>query len=174
MPSLPIVPLPDDPGRNDRDAGAGDTTAVTSLPELRDGDLHDLLVDFYARVARDELLAPYFAAVDMSEHIPTIADFWSTLIFHSGRYQRNAFRPHLEMPGLTPVHFSRWMATLESTVDDRFAGPAAEAMKEYGHRVAYSMQLRLGLEPFSDYRAAAGRQATGLAGVSGASGRGEG
>ena len=160
MPSLPIVPLPDDPGRNDRDASAGDATAVAPLPELRDEDLHDLLVDFYDAVARDEFLAPYFAPVDMSEHIPKIADFWSTLIFHSGRYQRNAFKPHLEMPGLTPGHFSRWMATLELTVDERFAGSAAEAMKDYGHRVAYSMQLRLGLEPFSDYRAA-GRGAAG-------------
>jgi len=160
MPSLPIVALPGDPGRNDRTASAGGAPAVASLPELRDEDLHDLLVDFYDRVARDELLAPYFAPVDMSEHIPTIAGFWSTLVFHSGRYQRNAFKPHLEMPGLTPEHFSRWMATLERTVDDRHAGPAAAAMKDYGHRVAYSMQLRLGLEPFSNYRPA-GRQASG-------------
>ncbi|HEY0971026.1 MAG TPA: group III truncated hemoglobin [Gemmatimonadales bacterium] len=159
MPSLPIVPLPDDPGRNDRTAGEGSVAAVESIADLRDEDLHDLLVDFYDAVARDDLLAPYFAAVDMSEHIPVIADFWSTLIFHSGRYQRNAFRPHLEMPGLAPTHFSRWIATLERTVDERFAGPAAEAMKDYGHRVAYSMQLRLGLEPFSDYRAAGRRLA---------------
>ncbi|HEX5581698.1 MAG TPA: group III truncated hemoglobin, partial [Gemmatimonadaceae bacterium] len=148
----------------DRAADAGDATAVAPLPELRDEDLHDFLVDFYDAVARDELLAPYFAPVDMSEHIPVIADFWSTLVFHSGRYQRNAFKPHLEMPGLTPEHFSRWMATLERTVDERFAGAAATAMKDYGHRVAYSMQLRLGLEPFSDYRAdarAAGRVASG-------------
>ncbi len=160
MSSLPIVPLPDDPGRNGRSAGAGNATTIAPIRDLRDEDLHDLLVDFYDAVARDEMLAPYFAAVDMSEHIPVIADFWSTLIFHSGRYQRNAFKPHLEMPGLAPEHFSRWIATLERTVDERFAGPGAESMKDYGHRIAYSMQLRLGLEPFSDYRAS-GRRTPG-------------
>ena len=124
------------------------------LPELRDEDLHDLLVAFYDAVAGDELLAPYFALVDMRAHIPRIADFWSTLVFHSGRYSGNAFRPHLEMPGLTAEHFAHWVATLERTVDARFAGAAAGAMKDYGHRIAYSMQLRLGIRPFSDYRAA--------------------
>jgi hemoglobin len=89
----------------------------------------------------------------MTAHVPRIADFWSTLLFHSGRYQGNAFRPHADMPGLTGEHFARWVATLEATVDARHAGAAAERMKALGHRVAYSMQLRLGIAPFAPWRA---------------------
>lgn len=121
------------------------------MPDLRDEDIAPLLVDFYERVAADELLAPYFAKVDIVAHIPVIADFWSTLIFHTGRYSRNAFTPHLEMPGLTATHFARWLATLEQTVDSRVAGPNAELMKALGHRIAYSMQVRLGISPLQDY-----------------------
>lgn len=113
--------------------------------DLRDDDLLGLLTDFYARVERDELLAPYFAAVDMVEHMPRIADFWSTMIFHTGRYSGNAFRPHLAMPGLTAAHFARWLETLEATVDAHAAGPAAEHMKALGHRIAFNMQMRLGI-----------------------------
>ena len=113
--------------------------------DLRDEDLLELLTDFYARVERDELLAPYFAAVDMVEHMPRIADFWSTMIFHTGRYSGNAFRPHLTMPGLTAAHFARWLETLEATVDAHAAGPAAEHMKALGHRIAFNMQMRLGI-----------------------------
>lgn len=113
--------------------------------DLRDEDLLELLTDFYARVERDELLAPYFAAVDMVEHMPRIADFWSTMIFHTGRYSGNAFRPHLAMPGLTAAHFARWLETLEATVDAHAAGPAAEHMKALGHRIAFNMQMRLGI-----------------------------
>ena len=113
--------------------------------DLRDDDLLGLLTDFYARVERDELLAPYFAAVDMVEHMPRIADFWSTMIFHTGRYSGNAFRPHLTMPGLTAAHFARWLETLEATVDAHAAGPAAEHMKALGHRIAFNMQMRLGI-----------------------------
>ena len=121
-------------------------------PDLRDDDLHDLLVTFYATVERDPLLAPYFAVVDMPAHIPRIADFWSTLLFHTNRFTGNAFRPHLEMPGLTGDHFAHWLGTLERTVDAAHAGPMAERMKALGHRVAYSMQLRLGIPPFTPYR----------------------
>lgn len=128
--------------------GAGGAAAATAArPPLRDEHLHELLTEFYARVAEDPLLAPYFAVVDMTAHMPRIVDFWSTLLFHTGRYSGNAFRPHLAMPGLTPRHFTHWLQVLEATVDGRHAGPAAESMKALGHRIAYSMQVRLRLEP---------------------------
>jgi truncated hemoglobin YjbI len=117
--------------------------------DLRDEDLLAVLTEFYARVERDALLAPYFADVDMTAHMPVIADFWSTLIFHTGRYSGNAFRPHLAMPGLTAAHFARWVHTLEATVDAHAAGPAAGHMKSLAHRVACSMQMRLGIAPLS-------------------------
>jgi hemoglobin len=115
--------------------------------DLRDDDLHGLLVSFYASVAEDALLAPYFAPVDMGAHMPRIVDFWSTMVFHTGRYSGNAFRPHLSMPGLTAEHFARWLATLERSVDDRFAGEHADQMKDAAYRIAYSMQIRLGIAP---------------------------
>jgi len=115
------------------------------VDDLRDDDLFNLLTDFYARVERDDLLAPYFAAVDMTAHMPVIVDFWSTMIFHTGRYSGNAFRPHLAMPGLTARHFARWLRTMEATVDSHAAGPAAEHMKALAHRIALNMQMRLGI-----------------------------
>jgi len=122
-----------------------------STRDLREDDLIELLTAFYGTVAEDELLAPYFAVVDMREHIPRIADFWSTLLFHTNRYSGNAFRPHLAMPGLTPEHFAHWLAVLEATVDARFSGEHATRMKDFGHRIAFSMQMRLGLAPFVVY-----------------------
>ena len=121
-------------------------------PQLRDDDLHDLLAAFYAAVADDALLAPYFVALDMGAHMPRIVAFWSTMLFHTGRYAGNAFRPHQDMPGLTAAHFGRWVATLERTVDARFAGGHADRMKDLAHRIAYSMQLRLGISPSEEYR----------------------
>ena len=79
--------------------------------------------------------------------MPRIVAFWSTTLFHTGEYSGNAFRPHQSMPGLTADHFVRWVATLERTVDARFAGEKADLMKELAHRIAYSMRLRLGIMP---------------------------
>ena len=127
-----------------------------SSRDLRAADIHDMLVAFYAQLAHEPLLAPYFEPLDMAEHMPRIVSFWETLLFHTGSYTGNAFQPHLTMPGLTSAHFARWVANLEDIVDARFAGPMAERMKALAHRVAYSMQLRLGLEPFEPLRAVNG------------------
>ncbi|MBA2685489.1 MAG: group III truncated hemoglobin [Gemmatimonadaceae bacterium] len=128
------------------------TPTSTRESDLRDADLEPLLLAFYDTLSRDELLASYFEELDMREHMPRIVAFWSTLLFHTRSYSGNAFRPHLQMLGLTPPHFARWVATLESTVDARFAGPAASTMKELAHRIAFSMQMRLGLAPFEPYK----------------------
>ncbi|MEP7067189.1 MAG: group III truncated hemoglobin [Gemmatimonadota bacterium] len=120
--------------------------------DLRDEDLHAVLAAFYARLADEELLEPYFAALDVPAHLPRIVDFWSTLLFHSGRYSGNAFRPHLDMPGLTSEHFARWLAMLESTVDAWHAGTNADRMKALAHGIANSMQLRLGITPDAEHR----------------------
>lgn len=114
---------------------------------MRDEDLHDLLTAFYVTIEDDALLAPYFIDLDMAAHMPRIVAFWSTMLFHTGRYSGNAFRPHMDMPGLTAAHFARWVATLERTVDARHAGESAERMKDFAHRIAISMQLRLGITP---------------------------
>ena len=133
-------------GPSDGATGAA-ASADTARPDLRDEDLHALLVAFYDRVIPDPLLAPYFAGLDMPAHIPRIADFWSTMLFHTGRYSGNAFAPHLAMPGLDAPHFARWLAHFEATVDARFAGPSAALAKSLAHRIAFSMQLRLGVSP---------------------------
>jgi hemoglobin len=115
--------------------------------DVRDEDLHDILTAFYDTIEQDPLLAPYFIDLDMDAHMPRIVAFWSTMLFHTGRYSGNAFRPHMSMPGLTAAHFARWVATLERTVDARHAGESAERMKDFAHRIAISMQLRLGITP---------------------------
>ena len=162
MPPLPITFNPGSPAGTptpaapDRTADALAPVDGPPRPDVGDADLVPLLTAFYDAVGRDGALAPYFAPLDMAAHIPRIADFWSTLLFHSGRYQGNAFRPHATMPGLTADHFARWLDTLERVVDAHHAGPAAERMKALGHRVAYSMQLRLGIPPCAPFQPDAG------------------
>jgi len=146
MSTLPIVPALHHV-QGVRTAPASEQALVPTHDDLEEADLHPLLVEFYRRIADDPLVAPYFAELDMSEHLPRIVDFWSTLLFRTGRYTGNAFRPHLEMPGLTAEHFKRWLATLEATLDVSHYGPNAELMKSFAHRIAQSMQLRLGIAP---------------------------
>lgn len=143
--TLPVVAAHDAlPAGPPPPSAAGEAHARRDLAE---DDLPALLQAFYDAAGREPLLAPYFAPLDMAAHLPRIADFWATVLFHAGRYGGNAFRPHLALPGLTAAHFARWLAVLAATVDARHAGPSAEAMKAVGHRIAYALQLRLGITP---------------------------
>ena len=97
---LPIIPSSDAPPLTTGALASVDAGCLaTNRLDLQDNDLGDLLVSFYAVIADDPLLAPYFASIDMSAHMPRIVAFWSTMLFHTGRYSGNAFRPHLSMPG---------------------------------------------------------------------------
>ncbi len=120
-----------------------------AVRDVEDEDLFELLETFYSELDRDPLVGPYFVPVDMREHLPRIADFWSTMIFSTRRYSGNAFRPHALLEGLTSEHFARWLATFEDVIDRRYVGPRAQEMKTTAHRIAYSMQLRLGIPPLS-------------------------
>lgn len=119
--------------------------------DIEPSDLTPILEQFYDILTADPLLAEYFTDLDMSRHMPRIAAFWSTILFGTGEYHGNAFAPHMQMPGLTAERFERWVATLERVLDERFAGEKTERMKTAAHRIAYSMQLRLGIQPFAPY-----------------------
>lgn len=82
-------------------------------PDIREEDLHGLLVTFHERVAADHRLAPDFAGVDMVAHMPHIVDFWSTRLCHTGRYARNAFSPHIMQLRLGIPPFARAGANVE-------------------------------------------------------------
>lgn len=149
---LPIVALCDPPrvashAPAAHEAAAGSPGTDGSRRDLTEDGLPALLTVFYVRVGHDSSLAPYFAQLDLAAHIPRIADFWATIVFHADRYRGNAFRPHLDMPGLTAAHFARWVTEFEATVDALHVGPRADRMKMMAHRIAYSMQLRLGVTP---------------------------
>ncbi len=72
----PIIPPQDprlriNPGHGVVDAGSSERVRA----DLRDEHLHEVLVAFYASVADDPLLGPYFAVVDMAAHMPRIVAF---------------------------------------------------------------------------------------------------
>lgn len=145
MPPLPIIAA--DVGAPPRPSPTRAGAPPDARADVTDADLVPLLRAFYDALGDDPGLAPYFAPLDMAAHVPRIADFWSTMLWHTGRYAGNAFRPHLALEGLRAEHFGRWLDTLAATVDARHAGPDAERLKTIGHRIAFAMQLRLGIAP---------------------------
>lgn len=112
-------------------------------------DITALLSDFYSRCFDDELLGPVFvdiAQLDLAAHLPTMCDFWETVLFRTGAYGGNALKPHQrldERAHLRPGHFDRWLALWCATVDDRHAGEKADAAKLQATRIAGAMCRRI-------------------------------
>lgn len=112
-------------------------------------DIDDLMNRFYARAIGDETIGYIFtdvAKLDLKHHLPVIGDFWETLLFGSGNYQkhgRNPLQVHAilhQKSGLNAKHFRRWLELFRETVDESFTGERAEFIKMRAEGIANRMQ----------------------------------
>lgn len=113
-----------------------------------DKDIEKLVHTFYGKVQEDERLGYIFndfAKVDWDNHLPKMVDFWSNLIFQTGRYKGRPFRQHLPLP-IEKMDFNRWYSLFEETVDEFFEGEKAGHAKEMAEKIASSFTIRLEME----------------------------
>jgi hemoglobin len=123
---------------------------TTNSAALSDESLPSFLDAFYAKVRRDPDLGPVFAAAipdeDWPAHLRTIGDFWSTVLFKTGRYKGNPFGPHVGK-GIREEHFARWLSLFEETARERFAADDASILMELAGRIAKSLKAGLFFRP---------------------------
>lgn len=119
------------------------------MEDIRNDDDIRLLVEtFYGRVQDNKRLNYIFSdvsAVDWDHHLPKLVDFWSNLIFQTGRYKGRPFRQHMPLP-LEEKDFHIWYKLFEKTVDELFAGNRSEYAKEMASKIAASFSLRMKME----------------------------
>ncbi len=102
-----------------------------------------LVFEFYRRVREDDVLGPVFEARiggRWDPHLERMCDFWSTVLYATGRYRGDPVGAHARIPGISEEHFDRWIALFRKTADDVL--PPAEARDV----VARSRRMRLVLE----------------------------
>lgn len=112
-------------------------------------DLLLLVQLFYERLLNDDRLAYLFAKVSgehLVEHLDILCDFWESVLFFTGTYQRNAMLKHIELHDdhpLNELHFKLWLGYFNQTVDELFAGEKAELAKQRAHSIAVIMQMKI-------------------------------
>jgi hemoglobin len=110
-----------------------------------DQDIKTFVHAFYGKVEKDKRLGYIFndhAKVDWDEHLSIMVDFWSNILFRTGRYQGRPFRQHRPLP-IKKGDFSRWLGLFEETMDEHFEGPKANYAKEMAGKIATSFAVRL-------------------------------
>lgn len=125
-------------------------TMVEMQVDLVDrADVEALLRRFYERAFVDEVLSDSFAELrskGLDSHLPTMCNFWETVLFRAGLYRGSALNAHRDVHDRTALaaeHFLRWLAIWRETVDDMYRGPAAERAKVQATRIAWAMHRRL-------------------------------
>jgi hemoglobin len=115
------------------------------LTALNPNALPPFVEAFYLKVRRDPLLGPIFAVIPdeaWPAHLATISDFWSSVLFRTGRYKGNPFGSHLGK-GIEPTHFDRWLALFVQTAAERFGPEDAALLADRAQRIAESLKAGL-------------------------------
>lgn len=110
------------------------------------------LVDaFYAKVRRDEILAPIFehaiAPDSWPVHLGKMYDFWSSVMLTTGRYKGNPLAVHMRVAGLEAGMFARWLALFRATAEELLPPELAASFRVKSERIAESLQLGLFYRP---------------------------
>lgn len=104
---------------------------------------------FYAKLLRDEQLAPIFldvANIDLKKHLPLICSYWEKLLLGESSYQRHTMNIHRAVHSKRPftaADFARWLDFFKATVDARFEGPSADRAKQTATHIASNMNKSL-------------------------------
>ena len=115
-------------------------------PDVRTtADVGVIVQSFYGDIKCDPVLGRFFGDVAWEMHLPKMTAFWSSVLFHTGKYRGRPFDPHMQLQGLERTHFKHWLTRFRSAVAEHFEGKAAERMKLKGEQIASVFQVKLGL-----------------------------
>ncbi len=112
-------------------------------------DLLLLVTKFYKKLLADTSISYLFtdvAQVNLDHHFPVLVDFWESILFQSGTYQKNAMQPHMVLHQKSPLtkhHFETWLRYFNETVDELFSGNNTFIIKERALSIATVMKIKL-------------------------------
>lgn len=101
------------------------TTSCDQQAEVcaRENAVKQVVHGFYGKARQDKLLGPVFDRFihgsDWDQHLSRMCDFWSSILFQTGRYKGNPMLAHLQIEELGPRHFDRWVELFVETVREQ-------------------------------------------------------
>jgi len=132
----------DDPSRQIASARPEMTAAIMAETGLDEGILRDLVYQFYAKVRRDAILGPIFAAriENWGPHLERMVTFWSSVALMTGRYHGRPVPAHTPLP-IHGGHFERWLGLFRETAREVCSPAGAAHVIERAERIARSLHI---------------------------------
>jgi len=101
-----------------------------------------LIERFYEKLVLDEHIGHYFRDLDLSKHIPRVAEFWAFILIDRTGYTGNMMDAHARL-SLKVGDFDRWLAQFHETVRENFNGEKANIAIERSTLIAWTMKSKL-------------------------------
>jgi hemoglobin len=116
-------------------------------PPVTEPMIHELVHAFYGKIRRDPALGPIFnrviAETDWPAHLAKMCDFWSSVILRSGRFRGAPMQAHIQVGGIRPTHFARWLHLFQQTAEEVCPPEAAAIFIERSRLIGRNLQLGL-------------------------------
>jgi hemoglobin len=74
-----------------------------------------------------------------------MCDFWSSVTLMTGRFKGSPMQAHIEVGGIRPTHFARWLHLFQQTAEEVCPPDAAVIFVEKSRMIARSLQMGLHL-----------------------------
>ena len=104
-------------------------------------DITKLIKTFYDKLLTSSI-KHHFTNLKLDEHLPRIDSFWNAMLFPDHLYAKNLMEKHMHLP-LKKEDFAVWLKHFTETVNELYAGPNAEMIKNRASGIAYIMQKKL-------------------------------
>ena len=121
--------------------------------EVTKENLNKMVILFYTKILQDDIVGPFFIEKlgdDLKNekwvpHRELLTNFWASIALGDPMYGGNPFAPHLDIPNLSRVAFSRWLELFAETLDTIYVPQIAEQFKQRSTTIAGNFMRNLGL-----------------------------
>jgi hemoglobin len=121
--------------------------AFAAASPVTEAMIHTLVHAFYGKVRCDPALGPIFNRViakdDWPPHLAKMCDFWSSVTLMTGRFKGSPMQAHIQVGGIRPTHFARWLHLFQQTAEEVCPPEAAAVFIEKSQMIARSLQMGL-------------------------------
>jgi hemoglobin len=105
-------------------------------------DVELLIRTFYAKLLKDQLLAPHFEGIDFENHLPRMFAFWNFLLLGQEGITGNVFDRHKKLD-IGSKEFDRWLAYFNATIDSLFEGEITEKAKNQAALLGFTFNQKM-------------------------------
>ncbi|MDF1875003.1 group III truncated hemoglobin [Sulfurimonas sp. SAG-AH-194-I05] len=122
--------------------------------EITKKNLKSLVLKFYAKVIKDDLIGPIFTDILGKEltndtwkaHIQLLTDFWASIALGDFAYTGSPFAPHVAFrERLSAQAFDRWLELFSKTLHTIFEPAIAELFHVRGRNIAGNFMRNLNI-----------------------------